>query len=160
MEEYAILIGRKLNLSNVKLEELSLLLNLHNIGKLALVDEIMAKKGRLTKEEWKIIKELPEIGYRIADSSSKLKSIAEPILYHHEWYNGQGYPRGIKGEEIPILSRISFLINSYEAMTRDKPYKKKLTKKEAMEEIKRCCGTQFDPKVANVFLEIIKEEEE
>ena len=160
MEEYALLIGKKLKLSNLKLEELSLLLNLHNIGKLALVDEIMLKKGRLTKEEWKIIKELPEIGYRIADSSAKLKSIAEPILSHHEWYNGQGYPRGIRGEEIPILSRISFLVNSYEAMTRDKPYRKRMTKKEAIDEIKRCSGTQFDPKVANVFLEILKEEEE
>jgi len=160
MEEYALLIGKKLKLSSLKLEELSLLLNLHNIGKLALVDEIMAKKGRLTKEEWKIIKELPEIGYRIAESSPKLKSIAEPILSHHEWYNGQGYPRGIKGDEIPILSRISFLVNSYEAMTNDRPYRKKLTKKEAIEEIRRCCGTQFDPKVVDVFLEILEEEEE
>jgi HD-GYP domain-containing protein (c-di-GMP phosphodiesterase class II) len=159
MEEYALLIGKKLKLSSIKLEELSLLLNLHNIGKLALVDEIMAKKGRLTKEEWRIIKELPEIGYRIAESSTKLKPIAESILSHHEWYNGQGYPRGIKGDEIPILSRISFLVDSYEAMTRDKPYRKKLTKKEAIKEIKRCCGTQFDPKVVDVFLEILEEEE-
>ncbi len=160
MEEYALLIGKKLKLSNVKLEELSLLLNLHDIGKLALVDEIMAKRGRLTKEEWKIIKELPLIGYRIAESSPKLKPIAESILSHHEWYNGQGYPRGIKGDEIPILSRISFLINSYEAMTRDRPYRKRMTEREAIEEIKRCCGTQFDPKIVKVFLEIIKEEEE
>ena len=160
MEEYALLIGKKLKLSNVKLEELSLLLNLHDIGKLALVDEIMAKKGRLNKEEWKIIKELPIIGYRIAESSPKLKTIAESILSHHEWYNGQGYPRGIKGDEIPVLSRISFLINSYEAMTRDRPYRKKMTKKEAIEEIKRCCGTQFDPKIAKVFLEILEEEKD
>jgi diguanylate cyclase (GGDEF)-like protein/PAS domain S-box-containing protein len=160
MEEYALLIGKKLKFSNVKLEELSLLLNLHDIGKLALVDEIMAKRGRLTKEEWKIVKELPLIGYRIAESSPKLKPIAECILSHHEWYNGQGYPRGIKGDEIPILSRISFLINSYEAMTRDRPYRKRMTEREAIEEIKRCCGTQFDPKIVKVFLEIIKEEEE
>ncbi|MBN1365554.1 MAG: two-component system response regulator, partial [Syntrophaceae bacterium] len=77
-----------------------------------------------------------------------------------EWYNGQGYPRGIKGEEIPILSRISFVINSYEAMTNDRQYRKKLTKKEAMEEIKKFSGTQFDPKVTNIFLEILEEEEE
>jgi diguanylate cyclase (GGDEF)-like protein/PAS domain S-box-containing protein len=159
MEEYALLIGKKLKLSNVKLEELSLLLNLHDIGKLALVDEIMAKKGRLSKEEWKIIKELPIIGYRIAESSPKLKTIAESILSHHEWYNGQGYPRGIKGDEIPILSRISFLVNSYEAMTRDRPYRKRMTIREAIEEIKRCCGTQFDPKIVKIFLEIIKEKE-
>ncbi|MCJ7665846.1 MAG: diguanylate cyclase [Actinobacteria bacterium] len=158
MEDYALRVGRKLKLSSVKLEELGLLISLHNIGKLALVDEIMVKKVRLTKEEWKIIKELPEIGYRIAAASSKLRPIAEPILSHHEWYNGQGYPRGIKGEEIPILSRISFIINSYEAMTRDRLYRKKLTKKEAIAEIKKYCGTQFDPKIAKIFLEILKEE--
>jgi len=158
MEDYALLVGRRLNLSAVKLEELKLLMNLHNIGKLALVDQLMSKKGRLNKEEWKIIKELPELGYRIAESSSRLKPIAESILSHHEWYNGKGYPRGIKGKEIPILSRISFLINSFEAMTKDRPYKKKMTKKEAIEEIKKCCGTQFDPKVCKIFLEIMKDD--
>ncbi|MCJ7473003.1 MAG: diguanylate cyclase [Actinobacteria bacterium] len=159
MEDYALCIGKKLNLSDVKLGELSLLLNLHNIGKLALADEIVSKPGRLTNNEWKIIKKLPEVGYRIAESSPGLKSIAESILSHHEWYNGQGYPRGTKGEEIPVLSRISFLINSYEAMTRDRPYRKKKTKEEAMGEIKKCCGTQFDPGITKFFLEILKEEE-
>jgi diguanylate cyclase (GGDEF)-like protein/PAS domain S-box-containing protein len=159
VEEYAIMLGKKLNLSLTKLEELKLLINLHNIGKIALVDEIMSKKGRLTKEEWEIIKELPVIGYRIAESSEKLKTIAEPILTHHEWYDGKGYPRGIKGEEIPIISRISALVNAYDAMTSDRPYRKRLTKKQAMEEIKRCSGTQFDPKVADAFIEILKEED-
>jgi len=158
MEDYALLIGRKLNLPAVKLEELRLLLNLYNIGKLALVDQIMSKKGRLNKEEWRIIKELPEIGHHLAESSPRLKPIAESILSHHEWYNGQGYPRGLKGKNIPILSRISFLINSYEAMTRDRLYRRKMTKREAIEEIKRCCGTQFDPKVGKIFLEILKDD--
>ncbi|HEY4695538.1 MAG TPA: HD domain-containing phosphohydrolase, partial [Candidatus Hydromicrobium sp.] len=130
--------------------------DLHNIGKLALADEIMSKPGRLSKEEWKIIKKLPEIGYRIAESSAVLKPIAEAILSHHEWYNGEGYPRGVKGKEIPILSRISLLINSYEAMTTDRPYRKKMAKKEIIKEIKRCCGTQFDPKVVKIFLETLE----
>ncbi|MDD3819557.1 MAG: HD domain-containing protein, partial [Actinomycetota bacterium] len=159
MEEYAISLGKKLNLSLTKLEELKLLINLHNIGKIALVDEIMSKKGRLTKEEWDIIKELPLIGYRIAESSEKLKPIAEPILTHHEWYNGSGYPRGIKGEEIPIISRISALVNAYEAMISDRPYRKRMTKGEAIEEIKRCSGTQFDPKIAKAFIKILEKEE-
>jgi len=160
IEEYAILIGKNLNLSRVNLEELKLLLNLHNIGKMALADEIMLKKRRLTKEDWKIIKEIPLIGYRIAESSPKIKPIAESILSHHEWYDGSGYPRGIKGEEIPILSRISSLINAYEAMTSDRPYRKRMTKKEAIEEIKRCSGTQFDPKVTEFFIKILEGEEE
>lgn len=157
-EEYALLLGKKLNLSPVKLEELKLLLNLHNIGKLALVDEIMSKKGRLTKDEWEIIKEIPEIGYRIAESSSKLKPIAEAILSHHEWYNGSGYPKGIKGEQIPILSRISFLINAYDAMRSDRPYRKKMTEAQAIKEIKKYSGTQFDPKIAKAFIEILEKE--
>ena len=157
MDDYAVLIGKKLNLSSIKLEELKLLMNLHNIGKLALADEIMAKKGRLTTEEWEIIKKIPEIGYHIAESSTKLKPIAESILTHHEWYNGQGYPKSIKGEEIPVLSRISFLINAYDAMTSDRPYKNKMTEEEAKKEIKKFSGIQFDPKVVDAFFELLEE---
>jgi len=157
-EGYAIILGRKLNLSNIKIEELKLLLNLHNIGKIALADEIMSKRGRLTKDEWNIIKELPVIGYRIAESSQKLKTIAEPILAHHEWYNGEGYPRGIKGKEIPVISRISSIVNAYNAMTSDRPYRKKMTKKQAIREIKRFSGIQFDPTIANLFIEILENE--
>ena len=156
MQQYALTIGKKLKLSNVKLEELKLLMDLHNIGKLALADEIMSKPGRLSNEEWKIIQKLPEIGYRIAESSMILKPIAEAILSHYEWYNGEGYPRGVKGEEIPVLSRISFLVNSYEAMTTDRPYRKKMTRKEVVKEIKRYCGTQFDPNIVKIFLEILE----
>ena len=131
-------------------------MDLHNIGKLALADEIISKPGRLSKEEWKIIKKLPEIGYRIAESSMVLKPISEAILSHYEWYNGEGYPRGVKGEDIPILSRISFLVNSFEAMITDRPYRKKMTVKDVIKEIKRCRGTQFDPKIVKIFLEILE----
>jgi diguanylate cyclase (GGDEF)-like protein/PAS domain S-box-containing protein len=158
IEEYAIILGKQLNLSTTKLEELKLLLNLHNIGKIALVDEIMSKKGRLSKDEWGIIKELPLIGYRIAESSQKLKTIAEPILSHHEWYNGNGYPNGIKGKEIPLLSRISSLVKAYEAMISDRSYRKKMTKYQAIKEIKRCSGTQFDPAISELFIEVLKNE--
>ena len=157
MDNYAVLIGKKLNLSSIKLEELKLFMNFQNIGKLALTDEIMAKKGRLTAEEWKIVKEIPEVGYRIAESSTKLKPIAESILSNHEWYNGQGYPRGIKGEEIPVLSRISLLITSYDAMTSDRPYRNKMTNSEAKKEIKKFSGIQFDPKVVDAFFELLEE---
>ena len=158
IQEYAVHIGERMNLSNLKLEELRLLMNLHNIGKLALADEILSKPGSLNKEEWKIVKKLPEIGYRIAESSEQLKPIAEAILSHHEWYNGKGYPRGIKGENIPVLSRISFLVNSFEAMTRDRPYKKRMTYNEALNEIKKYSGVQFDPKIVNIFLDLIERE--
>jgi diguanylate cyclase (GGDEF)-like protein/PAS domain S-box-containing protein len=157
IQDYAVTIGERLNLSKLKLEELKLLMNLHNIGKLALADEILSKPGSLNKEEWKIVKKLPEIGYRIAESSEQLKPIAEAILSHHEWYNGKGYPRGIKGDDIPILSRISFLVNSFEAMTRDRPYRKRMTYDEAINEIKKYKGIQFDPKVVDIFLDVMEE---
>jgi diguanylate cyclase (GGDEF)-like protein/PAS domain S-box-containing protein len=155
IQDYAVRIGERMNLSKLKLEELRLLMNLHNIGKLALADEIISKPGSLNKEEWKIVKKLPEIGYRIAESSEQLKPIAEAILSHHEWYNGKGYPRGIKGEDIPVLSRISFLVNSFEAMTRDRPYRKRMTYDEAINEIRKYSGVQFDPKVVDIFLDIV-----
>ncbi len=158
MDDYAVLIGKRLNLSSIKLEELKLFMNFHNIGKLALADEIMAKKGSLTAEEWKIVKEIPEIGYRIAESSPKLKPLAESILSHHEWFNGQGYPRGIKGEEIPVLSRITFLVTSYDAMTSHRPYRNKMTNSQAKKEIKKFSGIQFDPKVVDAFFELLEEE--
>jgi len=158
IQDYAVTIGERLNLSKLKLEELRLLMNLHNIGKLALADEILSKPGSLNKEEWKIVKKLPEVGYRIAESSEQLKPIAEAILSHHEWYNGKGYPRGIKGDDIPILSRISFLVNSFEAMTRDRPYRKRMTYDEAINEIKKYSGVQFDPKVVNIFLNLVEKE--
>jgi diguanylate cyclase (GGDEF)-like protein/PAS domain S-box-containing protein len=157
IQDYAVAIGERLNLSKLKLEELRLLMNLHNIGKLALADEILSKPGSLNKEEWRIVKKLPEVGYRIAESSEQLKPIAEAILSHHEWYNGKGYPRGIKGEDIPILSRISFLVNSFEAMTRDRPYRKKMTYDEAIGEIRKYSGVQFDPKVVDIFLDVVGE---
>ncbi|MEA2015897.1 MAG: PAS domain-containing protein [Actinomycetota bacterium] len=158
LRKYALAVGRRLNLTKERIEELKLLMDVYNIGKLALADEIMSKPGRLTRDEWKIIKKLPEIGYRIAESSNTLKPISEAILSHYEWYNGSGYPRGIKGDEIPILSRISFLINSYEAMAKDRPYRKKLTKRQIIKEIKKYSGLQFDPKVSNIFLELLEED--
>jgi diguanylate cyclase (GGDEF)-like protein/PAS domain S-box-containing protein len=156
LKEYALAIGKKLKLSSRRLEELKLLMDVYNIGKLALADEIMSKPGRLSNEEWKIIKKLPEIGYRIAESSKILKPISEAILSHFEWYNGSGYPRGIKAKEIPVISRIAFLINSYEAMSKDKPYRKKMTGEQIEEEIKRYCGIQFDPKITRIFLGLLE----
>jgi diguanylate cyclase (GGDEF)-like protein/PAS domain S-box-containing protein len=158
LRRYALSIGRKLSLNNERLEELKLLMDVYNIGKLALADEIMSKPGRLTREEWKIIKKLPEIGYRIAESSNTLKSISEAILSHYEWYNGSGYPRGIKGDDIPVISRISFIINSYEAMAKDRPYRKRMSKSQIINEIKKYSGIQFDPKIARIFLGLLEED--
>ncbi len=104
------------------------------------------------------MKRHPEIGYRIARASHKLARIADYILTHHERWDGAGYPKGLKGEDIPLLSRILAVADAYDAMTEDRVYRKAMSKEQAVEEIRRNAGTQFDPLIANIFIETILEE--
>ena len=154
LKKLTVKIGMAVGLSGEKLDDLRLLTTLHDIGKVAILDNILNKKESLTKSEWEIIKRHPEIGYRIAMSSNQLSSIAEYILTIHEFWDGTGYPQGIKGEKIPLLSRIIALVDAYIVMREDKPYREGRSKKEAIEEIKKCSGTQFDPKLVDIFLKI------
>jgi len=147
MLEMAQNIGRILELTESELDNLKLLATLHDIGKIAIPNSILDKPGELSPEEWETIKSHPEIGYRIALSSPELAPIAEGILHHHEWWNGSGYPLGLKGENIPLISRIIAITDAYDVMTNGRPYKKAMSKKEALEEIERCSGTQFDPEL-------------
>lgn len=147
-------IGVFMDLSDAQLNELALLSTLHDIGKIGISDYILNKPGKLTNEEWIDMKKHPEIGYRIAISTPELVPIAEYILTHHERWDGSGYPQGIKGEEIPLLSRIIAVADAYDAMTSDRPYRKALSNKIAIEEIMKNSGTQFDPNIANVFYEL------
>lgn len=154
LKKLTVKIGMAIGLSGEKLDDLRLLTTLHDIGKVAILDNILNKKESLTNSEWEIIKRHPEIGYRIAMSSNQLSSIAEYILTIHEYWDGTGYPQGIKGEKIPLLSRIIALVDAYIVMREDKPYREGRSKKEAIEEIKKCSGTQFDPKLVDIFLKI------
>lgn len=153
LSTFSKIIGEKLNLSQKNLGELELLAMLHDIGKVGIDDGILNKPGKLDEAEWVIMKRHPEIGYRIAKSTSELEPIAEYILSHHERWDGRGYPQGLKGEVIPILSRIIAVADAYDAMTEDRIYRKAMTKEEAIEEIRRNAGTQFDPKIAQLFIE-------
>ncbi|MGD9676963.1 MAG: HD domain-containing phosphohydrolase [Vulcanibacillus sp.] len=146
-------LGRELNLTPIELYELELFATLHDIGKIAINDQILGKPGELTKDEWIEMKKHPEIGYRIAISSHELVPIADYILSHHERWDGNGYPQGLKGEEIPLLARILSVVDAYDAMTQDRVYRKALSETEAIEEIRRNAGTQFDQDIVNVFLE-------
>ncbi len=135
--------------------ELTLLAFLHDIGKIAISEDIITKPDRLTEEEWAIIKKHPEVGYRIASTSPELMPIADAILCHHERWDGKGYPRGLAGEQIPLHARMLAIADAYDAMTHDRPYRQALTKEQARAELRRCSGTQFDPHLLDIFLRVV-----
>jgi diguanylate cyclase (GGDEF)-like protein len=147
-------IGQNLNLMPQEIEELKLLAILHDLGKLGISKEILMKPDRLTQEEWAEIKKHSEIGYRIAESIPGLAHISKYILSVHERWDGLGYPQGIKGNAIPKLSRIVAIVDAYDAMISESPYKKSLSPQEAIHEIIRCSGTQFDPELVDLFVKI------
>ena len=148
-------LGRVLNITTEQMDELELLSTLHDIGKIVVEDKILNKKSPLTNMEWEQMKKHPEVGYRIAMASPELISIAEFILCHHERWDGTGYPQGMAGEDIPLLSRILAVTDSYDAMTQNRPYRKAMTREDAVAEIKKNAGRQFDPSIARVFVEEI-----
>ena len=158
LKKIARKLGEKVGLSSSEIEELSLVAVLHDIGKVTIADSILLKAGKLTKKEWKTMKRHPEIGYKIAISFPQLASIAEFILYHHEWWDGNGYPRGIKGKNIPLLSRIITIIDAYDVMINGRPYKDPMAREEVMEELKRCAGIQFDPELVKNFTQVIQKD--
>jgi len=150
------MIGERLALEQKALDNLELLSMLHDIGKIGVDDRILNKPGRLTPDEWEQMKKHSEIGFRIAMSTPELEHMAEYILYHHERWDGTGYPAGLKGQEIPLPARILAVADSYDAMTEDRVYRRALPWEAAIEEIERCSGTQFDPDVARLFAELIR----
>jgi diguanylate cyclase (GGDEF)-like protein len=133
MKDMALKLGNLLNLSNAELDELTLLAALHDIGKIGIPDNILSKKGALNTKEREIMKKHSEIGYRIAAASPELSNIANAILYHHEHWDGNGYPHGLKGKEIPITSRIIGVVDAYDAMTNDRIYHAAISKEKAIE---------------------------
>ncbi|EOU1841743.1 diguanylate cyclase [Clostridium perfringens] len=154
VKKYAIELGEKMNLSEKELKNLKMLAKLHDIGKVGIPEEILSKPGKLKKEEYEIIKTHAEKGYRIAMFNPEFEKIAPCILAHHERYDGTGYPLGLKGNEIPLLARIINVVDSYDAMTNKRVYKKSLSAEEAKKELKKNSGTQFDPIIVEKFLEL------
>lgn len=156
--EMAIRLGKAMRLSDGELGKLALLAVLHDIGKIAIPHAILLKPGKLTETEWEVMKTHTEKGYRIANASKELQPIGQYILHHHERWDGGGYPGGLAGEEIPLLSRIITVVDSHDVMVHDRPYHKAMSEEEAEEELRRCAGTQFDPRLVEVFLEVLKED--
>lgn len=144
-----------LDLHDNQKRNLVLLSKVHDLGKIGIPDDILNKPSKLTAKEYEKMKTHVKVGFNIASRSKELVTIAPLILHHHEFWNGKGYPSGLKGEEIPLECRILGIIDAFDAMTNDRPYHKGIDMNEAIEEIKRCSGEQFDPFLSEKFIEII-----
>ena len=153
VSQYCSLMGECLGLSEGEKLELELAGRMHDIGKISIPDTILRKPGKLNDEEWNIMRNHTTNGYQILRSADQYSRLAEYSLTHHERMDGKGYPQGLKGEEIPLFSRIIAICDAYEAMTSDRQYRKAMTSQEAVKEIIRCAGTQFDEKLVKIFIE-------
>ena len=129
---------------------------LHDIGKIGISNEILNRAARLTEQEWETMKSHPHLGAAIAGHSRQFASCASVILHHHEKYNGEGYPAGKTGEDIPLECRILSIADAFAAMTTERPYSPAMTIEMGLEEIKKGAGTQFDPKLVEVLLGVIQ----
>ncbi|MBV7276002.1 diguanylate cyclase [Clostridiaceae bacterium UIB06] len=146
-------MGRALSLPEDGIKELKTVGLLHDIGKIAIEENILNKPGKLTDEEWEEIRRHPEIGYRILSTVNDMAEMAEYVLYHHESYNGIGYPKGLKGEEIPLQSRIIAIADAYDAMVSERSYRRALSEEIAIKELTINAGVQFDLELVRIFVE-------
>ncbi|MEK7475806.1 MAG: HD domain-containing phosphohydrolase [Candidatus Coatesbacteria bacterium] len=151
---YAVELGRGAGLSPQELADLEYGALLHDIGKIGIADMILKKAGPLTEEEWTVMRQHPTIGYNVLRNLDFLQNALPVVLHHQERYDGRGYPNGLKGEQIPILARIFTIADSFDAMTSERPYRKAMRPEIAIQEVKRNAGTQFDPRLAEIFARI------
>ncbi len=156
LQDLVASVARSIGLPDHRISDLCLLAQFHDIGKVGIPDRILFKPGPLTSREVAEMRRHCEIGYFIAISPPDLMPVADWILKHHEWWNGKGYPLGLKGEEIPLECRILAIADAYDAMTNDRPYRKAMSHKEAVAELKKCAGTQFDPDLVPLFIKIVE----
>jgi len=158
LEELCCAVGEKIHLSSNQMADLALLAQVHDLGKVGIPDQVLSKNGTLSEEEWEIMRGHPEKGYRIATSSPDLASVADLILKHHEHWDGSGYPLGLKGKDIPVECRILAIVDAFDVMTNGRHYSEAKTINEALEELKKQTGSQFDPELVPIFIEVLKEQ--
>jgi putative nucleotidyltransferase with HDIG domain len=154
--EFTLRIAEKMGLNERELKDLELASILHDVGKIAVPEKILNKRGRLTEEEFAYIKEHPVVGENILKPIIELQQVANVVRHHHERYDGTGYPDRLKSLEIPIGSRIMAVADTYDSITSDRPYRNADSHNSAVKEILKSSGTQFDPEVVGFFLEVAK----
>ena len=154
---YAVAIGQKLGMAEEELRNLKHAASLHDIGKIAISRRILNKLGRLTDKELNVMRRHASIAIRILERAEGLQGALPMIHYHHERFDGNGYPDGLAGEEIPLGARVIAVAETYDILTSDVPWRDALAHEEALGEIDRCTGTQFDPRVVKAFFSLIDE---
>ncbi len=155
LQKFVVELGSAVGLPEERLKDLFLLAQFHDIGNVGIHERILHKQDGLTDDDIAEILKHCDVGHRIAQSAPDLAHIADHILKHHEWWNGKGYPLGLSGEEIPLESRVMAIADAYESMTGDRPHREPLSKKEALEELRRNAGSQFDPNLVEKFIRIV-----
>jgi diguanylate cyclase (GGDEF)-like protein len=153
----AAAIAAQLGLEPSRVEDLRVAGLLHDVGKIGVSEEILVKEGPLTPSEWEEIRRHPEMGHRML-SGSRLDVLRPWVLHHHERLDGTGYPQGLAGEEIPYEARILAVADAYDAMVHDRPYRSAISREEALAELERCAGTQFDPDVVTALVALVERE--
>lgn len=157
LQRMVLLLGQAIGLPYEELKNMMILAKIHDIGKVGIDDSILFKKESLNHSEWEEIKRHPEIGYHIARCTEEMAPLADYILQHHEHWNGSGYPKGLKGNEIHLYSRILAIVDAYEAMISPRPYRGPLSHAEAIRELKKNSGSQFDPRLVDIFISLMEE---
>jgi putative nucleotidyltransferase with HDIG domain len=155
--EYSQSIGQRMKLDKQDIEDLKRSALLHDIGKIGIPDVILKKQGKLTEEEYAVIKTHSERGASILKHIKSFKHLVPAVYYHHEQFNGEGYMEGVKGKDIPLHARIIAIADTFDAMTSSRSYRRALSFRTALSELERKKGTQFDPDIAEIFIEILQE---
>ncbi|RYG62746.1 HD-GYP domain-containing protein, partial [bacterium] len=153
----AVEVGRRLGLENEELDAVRYAALLHDVGKIGIPDGILLKPGKLMEEEFSIIQKHSKIGRDLVSRVPALVHLGHVILHHHERFDGSGYPEGLDGENIPLVSRIICIVDAFDAMTTPRPYRDPIERIDAFEEIRRCAGTQFDPRIVEVVTQVLME---
>ena len=152
----ALSIAQQMKLDEKQIQQIHWGALLHDVGKIGIPDNILRKPGKLTEDEWKIMRTHPLTGYEMLKSIPFLAPALDVVLHHHERFDGSGYPSGLAGKDIPLSARIFTIADTFDAMTNDRPYRKAFTMEIALGEIQKCANSQFDPEIVNAFLMVFK----